>query len=136
MEFYGNPGDDSKLVALDVSNLGVKYDGQKVKSIRCHRKVAESLHRVLVALDGGICAWILGQYAGCYNNRPMRGGTLPSLHARGAAIDLDPDLNGLHRSWPVNANMPIQVMEEFAKEGWLGLGWAIGRDAMHFQATQ
>jgi hypothetical protein len=136
MEFYGNPGDEYKLVSIDVSGLGVKYDGQTVKTIRCHRKVADSLHRVLVALDGGICAWILGQYAGVYNNRPMRGGSLPSLHARGAAIDLDPAPNGNHRSWPVNATMPIQVMEEFAKEGWIGLGWAIGRDAMHFQATK
>jgi hypothetical protein len=136
MEFYGNPGDESKLVAIDVSRLGVCYDGQKVKTIRCHRKVADSLHRILVALDAGHCAYVLGQYAGCYNNRPMRGGTLPSLHARGAAIDLDPAQNGLHRSWPTNATMPIQVMEEFAKEGWVGLGWSIGRDAMHFQATQ
>jgi hypothetical protein len=136
MEFYGNPGDESKLVSIDVSGLGVRYDGQKVKSIRCHRNVSDSLLRVLVALDGGICARILGQYAGVYNNRPMRGGSLPSLHARGAAIDLDPSPNGNHRAWPANATMPIQVMEEFAKEGWLGLGWAIGRDAMHFQATQ
>jgi len=135
-EFYGNPGDEYKLVTIDVSGLGVKYDGQNVKTIRCHRKVAESLHRVLVALDGGICAWILGQYAGCYNNRPMRGGSLPSLHARGAAIDLDPAPNGNHRSWPVNATMPIQVMEEFAKEGWLAAGAFWGRDAMHFQATR
>lgn len=136
MEFYGNPGDESKLVALDVSNLGVRYDGQIVRSIRCHRKVADSLHRVLVAIDSSVCAYVLGQYAGVYNDRPMRGGSLPSLHARGAAIDLDPAPNGNHKAWPVNANMPIQVMEEFAKEGWVGLGWAIGRDAMHFQATQ
>jgi len=134
--FYGHPGDESKLVSIDVANLGVKYDGQTVRSIRCHEKVADSLRRVIVALDETPCAYILGQYAGCYNNRPMRGGSLPSLHARGAAIDLDPAPNGNHRAWPVNATMPILVMEEFAKEGWIGLGWAIGRDAMHFQATQ
>jgi hypothetical protein len=32
--------------------------------------------------------------------------------------------------------MPIQVMEEFAKEGWLAAGAFWGRDAMHFQATR
>jgi hypothetical protein len=136
MEFYGNAGDESKLVPIDVSGLGVRYDGQKIKSIRCHRKVADSLHRVLVSIDGGSCGWILEQYAGCYNNRPMRGGSLPSLHARGAAIDLDPAPNGNHRAWPINATMPIQVMEEFAKEGWLAAGAFWGRDAMHFQATR
>jgi hypothetical protein len=134
--FYGCPGDESKLISIDVSHLGVRYDGQKVKSIRCHCKVADSLHRVLVALGETPCAYILGQYAGCYNNRPMRGGSLPSLHARGAAIDLDPAPNGNHRAWPTNATMPIQVMEEFAKEGWLPAGAFWGRDAMHFQATQ
>lgn len=136
LEFYGNAGDENKLVAIDVSGLAVRYDGQKVKSIRCHRKVADSLLRVLTAIDSGVCGYVLGQYAGCYNNRPMRGGKLPSLHARGAAIDLDPAPNGNHRAWPVNAIMPIQVMEEFAKEGWLSAGAFWGRDAMHFQATK
>jgi hypothetical protein len=32
--------------------------------------------------------------------------------------------------------MPIEVMEEFAREGWIGLGWQIGRDSMHFQPTR
>ena len=137
LEFYGNPGDESKLVALDVSDLMVRYDGQKVKTIRCHRKVAESLHRILHAIDNSSCAYVLWQYAGCFNNRLMRGNSkLPSLHARGAAIDLDPAPNGNHRAWPINATMPIQVMEQFSKEGWLSAGSFWGRDAMHFQATR
>jgi hypothetical protein len=49
---------------------------------------------------------------------------------------LDPDHNGLKTSWPVAATMPIDVMEEFAREGWIGLGWQIGRDSMHFQPTR
>jgi hypothetical protein len=32
--------------------------------------------------------------------------------------------------------MPIEVMEVFAREGWIGLGWQIGRDSMHFQPTR
>lgn len=136
MQFYGNPGDTAKLVALDVSQLGVFYDGQKVKTIRCHHKVSASLAKILDKISCTEHAHLLSEYAGCYNNRPMRGGTLPSLHARGAAIDIDPAQNGLHRSWPVNATMPIEVMEIFAQEGWVGLGWQIGRDSMHFQATR
>jgi hypothetical protein len=32
--------------------------------------------------------------------------------------------------------MPIEVMEEFAREGWIGHSWQIGRDSMHFQPTR
>ena len=135
-EFYGNAGDENKLVAIDVSGLHVRYDGAKVKTIRCHRKVADSLFEILTEIEHSSCAYILWQYAGCFNNRPMRGGKLPSLHARGAAIDLDPAPNGNHRAWPINATMPIQVMEAFAKRGWMSAGAFWGRDAMHFQATK
>jgi hypothetical protein len=133
--FYGSPGDESKLVSVNVEGLGLKYDGKPVKSLRCHDKVADSLKRALESLAKSHPD-ILAQYAGVYNNRTMRGGSLPSLHARGAAIDLAADTNRLSQSWPVSATMPLEVMEAFAREGWVGLGWLIGRDAMHFQATQ
>jgi hypothetical protein len=41
----------------------------------------------------------------------------------------------MSQSWPVSADMPLEVMEAFAREGWVGLGWLIGRDAMHYQTT-
>jgi hypothetical protein len=66
----------------------------------------------------------------------MRGGSTPSLHARGAAIDLAPSTNGNREHWPSRSNMPIEVMEEFSKEGWLSAGACWSRDGMHFQATR
>lgn len=135
-KFFGAAGDESKLVPIDVSDLGLKYDGKPVKVIRCHGKVGASLRRVLEEIAKGPARSILAKYAGCYNNRTMRGGSLPSLHARGAAVDFDPDTNGNHVSWPVAATMPIEVMEAFAREGWLAAGAFWGRDAMHFQSTQ
>jgi hypothetical protein len=134
--FYGAPGDVSRLVNAPVAGLGIRYGGKPVKTIYCHERVSDSLRRALLAISTGPAAWILGQYAGAYNNRPMRGGSLPSLHARGAAVDFAAATNGLHSHWPTRSNMPIEAMEAFAVEGWLGLGWAIGRDAMHFQATR
>jgi hypothetical protein len=133
--FYGSPGDESKLVSVNVEGLGLKYDGKPVKSLRCHDKVADSLKRALESLAKSHPD-ILAQYAGVYNNRTMRGGSLPSLHARGAAIDLAADTNRLSQSWPVSATMPLEVMEAFAREGWVAAGAFWGRDAMHFQATQ
>jgi len=132
--FYGSPGDEEKLTNLNVEGLGLKYEGKPVKTVRCHERVAGSLKRVLESLSKSHPD-IVAQYAGCFNNRPMRGGSLPSLHARGAAIDLAPDTNMLKQSWPVSADMPLEVMETFAREGWLSAGAFWGRDAMHFQAT-
>jgi hypothetical protein len=134
--FFGSPGDESQLVNLNCIEYGVRYDSQPVRSIRCHHKVANSLERILAGLaDIPAGRDVLTRYAGCYNNRPMRGGSLPSLHARGAAIDLDPDTNRNKQAWPASATMPLEVMEIFAAEGWVCAGSAWGRDAMHFQAT-
>lgn len=132
--FYGPAGTESRLVNLDVAGMGVRYEGRPVKTIRCHQRVAISLGRVILSLSASHPE-ILALYAGCYNNRPMRGGSLPSLHARGAAIDLAPDTNRNSQSWPASADMPMEVMEAFAREGWLAAGAFWHRDAMHFQAT-
>lgn len=134
--FYGSPGDESQLVAIQVGHLGVRYEGSKVRQIRVHRLCADSLLRVLEAIARGPHASVLEQFAGVYNNRPMRGGTLPSLHARGAAIDLAPATNGNLTKWPEKATMPLGVMEEFSREGWLSAGAFWHRDPMHFQGTR
>lgn len=133
--FYGEAGDESQLTNLPVVGLGIRYDGIAVRTIRCHVKVANSLLIVLKEMSK-VCPNVLADYNGCYNNRKMRGGSLPSLHARGAAIDFLAGTNGNHTPWPVRANMPLEAMECFAKEGWVAAGAFWGRDAMHFQATQ
>lgn len=135
-KFFGAAGDESKLTALNVEGLGLLYEGKPVKVIRCHNKVAQSLERVLQEIAQSPHKSVLTKYAGCYNNRVMRGGSLPSLHARGAAVDFDPDSNGNHVSWPTRATMPLGVMEAFAREGWLSAGAFWSRDGMHFQATR
>ena len=135
-KFYGRAGDESMLVNLAVGDLDIRYDGKNVKSIRCHHKVAPSLRRILEEIAKTPYAWVLKEFGGVYNNRPMRGGSLPSLHARGAAIDLAPSTNANREHWPSSANMPIEIMEIFAKEGWLPAGAFWSRDAMHFQATR
>lgn len=133
--FFGEPGDEANLVNLDVVDLDIRYAGNPVKSIRCHRLVASSLRRVLERISAGPHASLLRNYAGAYNNRQIRGGASKSLHAWGAAIDIDPATNTLRRRWPDSATMPIEVMEAFAAEGWLSAGAFWGYDAMHFQAT-
>jgi hypothetical protein len=134
-EFFGPPG-ESQLVNAPVIGLGIKYLGSPVKTIRCHAKVSASLRRVLLEISNGPHADILAKYDGCFNLRPMRGGTSTSTHGWGIAIDFDAGRNGNRVHWPTQATMPIGVMEAFCTEGWLAAGSAWGRDAMHFQATR
>jgi hypothetical protein len=134
--FYGDPGDESKLTNINVSQLGVFYSNSRVNTIRVNKACADSLLIILKEIADSKFSYILREFAGVYNNRAMRGGSLPSLHARGAAIDLSPGKNGLKTSWPVSSTMPIEVMEIFSKRGWLSAGAFWSRDAMHFQATK
>ena len=133
--FYGAAGDESKLVNLDVSGLGVKYEGTPVKTVRCHERISVRLHAVLVEL-AVTHPEVLADYNGCYNFRKMRGGSSYSLHARGAAIDFLAGSNGNHAHWPTNASMPITVMEAFCRQGFLPAGAFWQRDGMHHQATR
>jgi hypothetical protein len=133
---YGAPNDEKNLTRIDVTGLGIKYQGQPVRSLHCHRLVAASLLSILREIASGPHASVLGQYAGCYAPRNMRGGSRPSKHAWGVAVDLDPDNNGLRMAWPTGSKMPLDVMEVFARHGWTSAGAFWGRDAMHFEAVQ
>jgi len=138
--FYGEPGDEGNLVMIDFP-YEIKYDGAFVKRARVHKKCAASLVRVLCAIRHRMEAVpdIVPEatdYCGVFSFRAKRGGTSWSLHAWGAAIDLDADDNTFRDTWPVVADMPLEIMEEFAREGWTSAGAFWGYDAMHFQATQ
>lgn len=133
--FFGAPGDQRNLSNLDVSGLGMRYDGKEVSTVRCHRRVEQSLGEILREISASPNAWVLKSYAGCYAHRAMRGGTNLSRHSWGIAIDLAPETNGNQTPWPTKSNMPLEVMEIFARRGWLSAGGFWFRDAMHFQAT-
>jgi len=139
--FYGPPGKVS-VVQIPVPYKIYLYNGPKtVRTIGVHEKLAPSLDRVLKALskryktDEARSEAGINKFYGVYNNRKMRGGSLPSLHARAAAIDFDAPRNELNTHWPTRAHMPLDVMGIFAREGWLAAGAFWGRDAMHMQAT-
>ncbi len=139
-EFYGRAGDETNLVNL-TPPYTMLYEGRSIKTLRCHKLVAPSLGRVLLALKdlqktAEEMADEAQDYGGCFNFRPKRGGTSLSMHAWGAAIDLDADDNTFRDSWPMQADMPLEIMEAFAREGWISAGAFWGYDAMHFQATQ
>lgn len=145
LDFFGSHGEKngytppSKKIILP---FAIYYDQTQVTSLRVHEKCADSLQRVFQKLatiypdDASREAAGILVYNGVYNPRMKRGSLNSwSMHAWMNAIDINAGKNGNKTSWPVNAKMPIEVMECFAQEGWLAAGAFWGRDAMHFQAT-
>ena len=115
---------------------------QPVRSIRCHRLVADSLLRALSAIAAafptsgarrGAGVDLLG---GVYNYRPVSGAARLSVHGYGAAIDLDPVRNPRLRAWNPATGIPRAAIDAFKAEGWTwGGDWIRQPDAMHFEAT-
>lgn len=139
-DFYGEPGDEKNLVFINFP-YPMFYGGKRVTRSRCHFKVAASLGRVLASIGQlhGSDREVMEEaedFAGIYNFRPKRGGTSYSVHSWGAAIDLDADDNTFRDTWPIQADMPLEIMEAFAREGWQSAGAFWGYDAMHFEATR
>ena len=138
--FYGKAGDESNLVRIQLP-FTMYFEGKKVTSARVNKRCADSLLRVLnniriLTLTNPAIEESAKSFGGLFNDRKKRGGSTKSLHAYGAAIDLDADNNQFKSIWPTEATMPIEIMEEFAKEGWLPAGGIWFYDAMHMQATQ
>lgn len=113
----------------------------RLREISVHRGIAERVEAVFVRLlevyptESDRAAAGIVNYYGCYHPRRMRGGTRLSRHSWAIALDFDADRNGLRAKWPEDAEMPFQVMEIFALEGFMAAGAFWLRDAMHFQFT-
>lgn len=116
---------------------------RRVTKIRCHKLVAESLERVLVAIlahygnPTEVHRARMDLFGGCFNFRRISGSGRLSTHAWGAGIDLDPDRNPLGKPHSeTDGMMPFAVVKLFESEGWRWGGRFNSRpDCMHFQAT-
>lgn len=150
--YYGTPKKNGfpHLTVIDLPfEMVLAWDQSKnVTKIYCHKKVADSLLRILTEIEtefgrDGILEHGLHLYGGCYNHRRTRGGSSCSRHSWGIAIDLNPEENGLRTPWDADkigqagyANMPVKAIEIFEKHGWKAYARSWGKDAMHFQATR
>lgn len=121
--------------------MRLAWDTERViQKITCHKMVAPSLSVILKNIlthygsEEAVRAARMDLYGGCYNYRLSRGGSTLSQHAYGAAIDLDPDRNGLGVPWkPDSGMMPVEVIQIFEDAGWTWGGKWSRPDAMHFQ---
>lgn len=114
---------------------------QKVTQFSCHIKVATPLtdiFREASAHYGPARMSELGLdlFGGCFNYRPMRGGTALSMHASGIAVDLDPERNQLRwgRDRAVMARPEYLPWWKIVEtHGAVSLGRQRNYDWMHFQ---
>jgi hypothetical protein len=141
--FYGDRGASLVPLALPYP-LRIAWDKSKViNSFSCHAKVHDSALRVLArVLDHYGLAEIqrlrLDLWGGCYNQRPIRGGTKWSMHSWGIAIDFDPEKNMLDWGRDRAAfSRPDydRWWELWEEEGWVSLGRVRNYDWMHVQAA-
>lgn len=139
--FYGAPG--TNLVRLTLPYF-MTYGEKEVRSIMINKRCADSADRAMQRIAQEYNARdrkALGLtiFGGCFNNRPMRGGTEPSMHAYACAIDFDPNRNQL--KWGRDrARLAQKDCEAFwrawEEEGWISLGRSRNFDWMHVQAAR
>lgn len=152
IEFYGDPCDSDGAASRTWENLYLTrvsppwklvtaWDGRPVASIRVHRLCAPSLERVLAEIwessgrsQAKIEEWGMHLFAGAYQFRQTRGANHLSTHAYGCAVDFDSARNGLGDPTPNFANIP-EVLNAFAREGWVWGGRWRRPDGMHWQAA-
>lgn len=116
-------------------------DDGEVMHFACSMKVAASLRRIFTAIgmhySGNLEAMRkdgANYFDGCYADRSIRGSSRRSMHAYGAAIDLDAAHNELGAT---TGRMPLAVRQIFKAEGWRWGGDYKGRkDWMHFEACK
>ena len=117
---------------------------KKVTKTQCNARVKDSLERVLTKVKttygtGEIERLRLDFFGGCFNYRPMRGGTMLSTHSWGIALDFDPINNQL--KWDrTKASLARpeynKWWEIWEEEGWVSLGRQRNYDWMHVQACK
>jgi hypothetical protein len=117
---------------------------QRITSFACHELLAAHftwVHQEAARHYGEIRFRELGldQWGGCFNHRPVRGGTAVSIHSFGAANDTDPVRNGLH-----TPSVRAQLAQPEYRDWWriveatgaLSFGKRHGRDWMHWGYVQ
>ncbi|HSK12302.1 MAG TPA: hypothetical protein VK907_03755 [Phnomibacter sp.] len=146
--FYGparQTGNPNLVLANMPYPMVIAWDPAKtVKRITCHKMVKDSIIRILTNVHDHygmqqIRDLRLDYFGGCFNYRNMRGGSQPSTHSWGIALDFDPERNQLKwgRDRASLARPEYNRWWEFWEaEGWVSLGRSRNFDWMHVQAAK
>jgi hypothetical protein len=142
--YYGKPGTGHSLLDLPYPMRIAWEPHVSIRRITIHEKCAASAARVLERTRAhygveNIRELGLDLFGGCFNNRPMRGGTALSMHAYACAIDFDPARNLLKwngRKARLAQPDAARFWEFWEEEGWVSLGRTRDFDWMHVQAAR
>ena len=117
------------LVTFDLP-YPLLYQGSAVHKATCHKLVVDNFVQAFKAIQDAQLEALVLRYGGLYANRVIRGGTTPSMHAFGIAIDLEPEKYPLGS----DARFPDAVIAVFHRFGFFYGGDFEGRkDPMHFE---
>jgi hypothetical protein len=144
-KFYGAPGTGHAKLVLPFQ-MHLAWDmNTLIHAFTVHEKCVASASIVFnkiaklyptdeIRLNLGISI-----YSGCYADRPMRGGSQPSMHSFACAIDFDDTHNqmkwGKDRARLAKADC-VPFWEAWESEGWVSLGRSRNFDWMHVQAAR
>ncbi len=137
--FFGYP---PNLTQIESPFAWDTDDGKGIVThMTCNIKVAASLRRIFAAIKahygGDIEAMRhdgVNYFDGIYSDRSKKGSAGRSMHAYGAAIDIDAAHNGQGTG---HGRMPLAVVSIFKTEGWRWGGNYEGlSDPMHFEACK
>lgn len=143
--FYGRPDGSARWEVEHLTYIFPPWkaflagtDIELKHGIRVHKKVAASLESIFASLwdkfgksQAEIEKVDLHKIGGAYQFRARRGSSRLSNHARGIAIDIDPQDNQMGKGKPWD--MDRRVVDAFEAEGWR---WGKAfNDPMHFEAV-
>lgn len=142
--FYGEVGKNQTRIQLPYSHKLAWNKKVVINRFSCHEKVHDSLLRILTRVFehygiDEIKKLRLDLWGGCLNVRNKRGGSTPSVHSWGVAMDYDPEKNNLKwgRDRAAFAKPEYDMWWKFwEEEGWVSLGRQKNYDWMHVQAVK
>ena len=133
IQTFGNPDDPqfeaSKIVLFNLPYT-LLFEGKEVKHARCHKLLVDNFLKAFQDIkDAGFESQVKN-FSGIFNKRSQKGGTRPSTHSWGIAIDLESEKFPLGSS----KRFPDEIVTIFKNAGFFYGGDFQGRkDPMHFQ---
>ena len=124
---YGNP---EKELNMTVCNIPPEYvSGGIPKRVYCNKDMVEPLIRAFKLINQQGLGSCIKTFDGCFNIRNKRGGSTPSLHSWGVAIDI----NAAWNRFGATPTMEPAVVKCFKDSGFdWGGDWDVP-DGMHMQ---